>query len=445
MVITNDGTARLASQLHALTEIAKAITSPLDLPELLGAVMEIIISVLDQADAGAILLWDQTSGLLRAEAAFGYDLAILREMGLQSKELITGKVFDEGQARLFSASQEVAEAMANMRAANGMLTARSPGLRRERSEATPRCVLTAPITAGEQRLGVLVLETLDDAPSFAEGDLPFAQACADLIALAIERERLRVGANAPRADHMHSEAMATLSHELRMPLAAIKGYASALQMDEVHWSETQGREFLQLIEEACNDMEGMIHDILDSSLIEADQLNLELRPVRLPPVAQEIAVEVGQRSKIHHPVVDFAADFPTLEADPRWIKQVFRNILDNAVKYSPEGGLIVIKGEARPADVVVSISDQGIGIAPEDLIPLFEKYFRVRSAAAPPVPGTGLGLPIARAIVEAHGGRIWVESKVGEGTTIFFSLPREGSREKRNGCDGKQGARPDRG
>jgi signal transduction histidine kinase len=110
---------------------------------------------------------------------------------------------------------------------------------------------------------------------------------------------------------------------------------------------------------------------------------------------------------------------------------VLRNILDNAVKYSPNGGLIVIKGEARTIDVVVSVADQGIGISSEDLIPLFEKYSRVRSVSTLHVSGTGLGLPIARAIVEAHGGRIWVESKVGEGTTIFFSLPRNQSERRR--------------
>jgi len=134
---------------------------------------------------------------------------------------------------------------------------------------------------------------------------------------------------------------------------------------------------------------------------------------------------VQHRSGQHQLVVDFPADFPLLQADPRWIRQVLRNILDNAVKYSPDGGLIVLRGEPRRADVVVSVADQGIGISSEDVIPLFEKYFRVRSLSTLYVPGTGLGLPIARAIVEAHGGRIWVESKEGEGTTILFSLPRD--------------------
>ena len=383
MIVTNNGPTRLARELHALKAIAKAITSPLDLPELLDLVMKTINNVLEQADMGAIMLWDQPSGLFRPEAAFGYDLGTLREIGLQAGESITGKVFDEGQAHLLTTSKEVVEAMANMRPTNRSVMARSLG-----SEA--------PIAVGDEKLGVLVLETVDHSSKFTEHDLPFVQTLADLIALTIDRERLKVRADAVRearrAERTRSEVMATLSHELRMPLATIKGYATALLLDEVNWSEAKRKDFLELIEEACNDMEGMIQDILDSSMIEVDRLRIEYLPVYLPDIAREIAAEVQHRSKLHRSVVDFPTDFPIVGADPRWIKQVFRNILDNAVKYSPDGGLIVIKGETRNANIVVSISDQGIGISPEDLIPLFEKYFRVRSAATLHIPGTGLGL-----------------------------------------------------
>jgi len=313
--------------------------------------------------------------------------------------------------------------MANMRPYNQQVMMRSIG-----EDVLPQCAIAAPISAGEQRFGVLVLESIHRHKKFIRNDLPFVQTLADLIALAIDRARLEAKANAVRearqAEWMRSEVMAALSHELRMPLATIKGYTTALLLNELMWDEEKRMEFLRLIEEACNDMEGMLKDILDSSLIEVERLELECQPLRLHHIARDLATEIQQRSKTHMPVVDFPPEFPIVEADPRWIKQVFRNIIDNAVKYSPEGGLIVVKGEVRPADVVVSIADQGIGISPENLIPLFEKYFRVRSAASLHVSGTGLGLPIARAVVEAHGGRIWVESKVGEGTTVFFSLPR---------------------
>ena len=135
-----------------------------------------------------------------------------------------------------------------------------------------------------------------------------------------------------------------------------------------------------------------------------------------------MAEEIQRHTELHRILTDFPASFPIVEADPRWIKQVFRNVLENAVKYSPEGGLIIIHGEIRREDIVVRVADQGIGISPEDLIPLFEKYFRVRSTERLQVSGTGLGLPVARSIVEAHGGRIWAESQVNQGTTIYFSL-----------------------
>jgi signal transduction histidine kinase len=180
---------------------------------------------------------------------------------------------------------------------------------------------------------------------------------------------------------------------------------------------------LRLVDEETDNLERMVSDIMDASLIDIGRLNIEPQPVRLPILAEEVAQEIHLHSGEHNFVIDFPASFPIVDADPRRIRQVFLNIIDNAIKYSPKGGLIVIRGEVRPVDVVVSIADQGVGISPEDLIPLFDKYFRVKSPTGYHVPGTGLGLPVARAIVETHGGRIWAKSKVGEGTTLFFSIP----------------------
>jgi signal transduction histidine kinase len=170
-------------------------------------------------------------------------------------------------------------------------------------------------------------------------------------------------------------------------------------------------------------MQSMIMTILDSSLLDVNQLSIEAQPLRLEKVAHQVANEIQRETSSHRLIVDLSPTLPLVNADARWIKQVFRNILDNAVKYSPNGGLVVIHGEVRKEDVVISIADQGIGISPEDLIPIFEKYFRVRNHNTRTIPGTGLGLPIARAIVEVHGGRIWADSKLGQGTTVFFSLP----------------------
>jgi K+-sensing histidine kinase KdpD len=423
MLSKDNGYERFGKEYLALTEISKTLTSPLELQELLDAVMKKIVNVVEQADVGSIMLWDQSSGLFRPAAVFGFDLEIMKEMGLRAGESVTGKVFDEGQARLLCKPEEVAEAMADMRSFNREVFARSL-----RTSFLPRCVLAAPISVGEKKYGVLVLETLNGKAAFTESDLPFIQTLADLIALAIDRDYLEVQLDtvrdAQRTEFLRAELMAILSHELRIPLSAIKGYSTALQLDEVAWSKEKQQEFLNLIEDECDNMQVMLKEILDSSLIEVEQLTVERQPTRLPRIARDVVQEAQRRTEKHRIVVDFPPDFPIVEIDQRWIKQVFRNILENAIRYSPEGGLIVIRGETRSADVAISIADQGIGISPEDLIPIFEKYFRVRSAADYHVAGTGLGLPVARAIIEAHGGRIWIESKLGEGSTVFFSLPK---------------------
>jgi K+-sensing histidine kinase KdpD len=413
---------RLQREIYALTEVTKTLTLPLELPELLNAVIQKIIGVVEPAEVGAVMLWDQAAGLFRPCAVFGYDPEELSKLGLRAGESVTGKVFDEGAARLFKTPEQVASAMQDMRPSNRMAMARALG-----TGILPRCTLATPISVGGQKLGVLILETIQGSHVFSESDMPFVQTIADLIALAIDRDRLAAHADAVReerrAERLRSEILATLSHELRMPLTAIQGYSSALLMDEVDWSPEKRQEFLRMIEEESNNMQSMLTDILDSSLIEVDQFNIERQPARIPLIAREVSEEIQHRTVSHHFIVDFPEDFPILDVDPRWIKQVFRNILDNAVKYSPEGGLIVLRGEVRQANVVIIVADQGIGISPENLIPLFERYFRASSTANLHIPGTGLGLPVARAIVEAHGGRIWAESKLGEGTTIYFSLP----------------------
>jgi K+-sensing histidine kinase KdpD len=416
---------RRTRELHALTEVAKTLTAPLDLPTLLDAVMDKLTDVLDPAEVGAIMLWDESAGVFRPEATFGYDQIVMREMGLRAGESITGKVFDGESARLLTTPGEVAEAMADMRPAN-----RAAMTRALRSDNLPRCAIAAPLRVGDRRYGVLVLETLHGPAEFSESDVPLVQTLADLIALAIDRARLEAEAiavrDAQQADRLRSEVMATLSHEMRTPLGSIKGYATALLLDEVAWPDEKRSEFLRLIDEECDNLQTMISDILDSSLIDVGQLAIERQPVRLQHLAREVADEMQRRTETHRLVVDFPPDFPIVDVDPRRVKQVVRNILDNAIKYSPDGGLIVLRGEVRPKDVAVSISDQGVGISPEDLIPLFEKYFRVKAPTGYHVAGTGLGLPVARAIVEAHGGRIWAESKVGQGTTLYFSLPSAG-------------------
>jgi signal transduction histidine kinase len=219
--------------------------------------------------------------------------------------------------------------------------------------------------------------------------------------------------------------LSTLAHEMRTSLTAIKGCSTALLADEIALSPEARREFLQIIDQECDVLQELVHNLLESSRIDAGRLRLELQPVRLQRLVEGAIRETGQTPR-HHYVVELG-DVPIVDADPARIEQVLRNLLDNAVKYSPQGGMIVIRGERRQAEgqgeVVVSVADQGMGIAPEHLNRLFEKFFRVESEVGHRVSGTGLGLPIAQAIIEGHGGHIWAESKLGQGSTFYFTLP----------------------
>lgn len=415
----------VAHRLHVITEVAQTLAAYLELTELLQSVLDKITSVLEPAEFGVILFWDPSTRLLRPQAAAGpalRDRDAILAISLAEGESITGSAFADGEARLLSTPEEISKVMSNLHPAKRTAMIAGYGL-----DQMPKSVVAVPLRKDEHKYGVLVLETLHGPTCFSDDDLPFIQALADLIALEIDRARLdaeaAVAQQVQDEDRLRSEVMAALSHELRTPLASIKGYTTALMLDEVNWPEEKRQEFLRLIDEETDNLERMVSDMMDASLIDIGQLHIEPQPLRLPLLAEEVTREMQHHSSKHHIVVDFPADFPIVDADPRRIRQVFLNILDNAFKYSPEGGLIVVHGEVRPTDVVVSIADQGVGISPEDLIPLFDKYFRVKAPTGYHVPGTGLGLPVARAIVETHGGRIWAKSKVGEGTTLYFSIP----------------------
>ncbi|MBN1887955.1 MAG: hypothetical protein JW850_08180 [Thermoflexales bacterium] len=227
-------------------------------------------------------------------------------------------------------------------------------------------------------------------------------------------------------DQLRADILSAISHELRTPLASIKGYATALLLDEVEWDEAHRREFLHCIDEECDKLEEIVRDFLDAARIEAGRLEIEFQPVMLERLVQAEVETVSHSTTIHRFVLDFPPGFPLVDADPLRIGQVLHNLLDNAVKYSPQGGLVVVRGVVQDEQVVVSVSDQGVGIAPQDLSQLFDHFFRVKTPTGHHVAGSGLGLPISQSIVESHSGRIWAESQVGQGTTLYFSLPRLG-------------------
>ncbi len=224
-----------------------------------------------------------------------------------------------------------------------------------------------------------------------------------------------------RLEGLRTEILATLSHEMRTPLAGIKGYVTALLREDVDWDKQIQTEFLQVISDESDKLEHMIKNILDMTAAETGTLNVEKRPTLLPRLVAQVVSKITLGKGKHRFILNFSPNFPVMFADPIAIEQVFYNLLDNSVKYSQPGSLIVVTGRVSGDTVTVSVADQGQGISPEHLNRLFEKYFRVKHGEG----GVGLGLPIARQIIEQHGGRIWAESVLGKGTTVTFTLPLE--------------------
>ncbi|MCX6028954.1 MAG: ATP-binding protein [Chloroflexi bacterium] len=409
-------------RLATMFKIARILAAEHDLDRMVPQLLSCLIDTLAAADAGVLMLYASVEGILTVRAAQGYDLDAFRQIRLAPGESMTGKAFLTGQAELYATPETTAAAMDNMTPPNRAIFARAAS-----GVTKPLSAVVLPLITNQTRVGVLLLENLHQPCSFTPDDLTFLKPIADLLALSIENTRLREELEAVRslseANRLKAEVISTLAHELRTPLTSIKGYSTALLMEEASFGPETQREFLQIIDEECDVLQDLIHDLLESSIIDAGFLKLEVQPVLLSRLAMAATEEFSHVSQRHRFVVDFPPRVPVVDADPRRVTQVLRNLLDNAVKYSPDGGLIVVRGEVREREVVVSVADQGEGIAPEHLNRLFEKFFRIKSGLGRHVVGTGLGLPIARTIVESHGGRIWAESQLGRGTTLSFTIP----------------------
>jgi PAS domain S-box-containing protein len=224
------------------------------------------------------------------------------------------------------------------------------------------------------------------------------------------------------ADEIKATFISIVSHELRTPVALIKGYASTLRRDDAKWDKATISDSLQVIEEEADRLSKMIDDLLDASRLQAGGLSLNRADVSLPSLASRVIERFAAQSPKHHLVTDFPEKFPVILADETRVEQVLANLVSNALKYAPEGE-IKISGQARPEQVIVCVSDEGPGIEAKDLPHIFDRFYR-STTAVKQTKGAGLGLYLARAIVEAHGGRIWADTSTGAGARICFSLPR---------------------
>jgi len=288
-------------------------------------------------------------------------------------------------------------------------------------------VLALPMQQQQQLLGVIYVFRYVDAGGFSDRDLHVLDVFARQAAGALQQGRATADmlAEKTRLEEMQSTFVSIVSHELQTPVAIIKSYAATLAREDATWSAETIQRVSRNIEEECDRLHRLITDLLDLSRIQAGRVAMRVGSVDLPQIAAEVVDQLSPRSPRHSLRVSFARDFPLVRGDADQLRRALFNLVQNAVKYSPDGGEVLVAGEVPSGSaVLVRVIDHGVGIAPGEEERIFERFHRTDNRLSRTTAGVGLGLYITRNIVEGHGGRIWAESAgPGRGSTFNLLLP----------------------
>ena len=282
----------------------------------------------------------------------------------------------------------------------------------------PRSCVSVPLSAGGKVMGALALYASESGRRFGASDLALVEELGRRAALAVENARLFQEAEA--ATRARDQMLGIVAHDLRNPLGTIKMAAGLL--DEGLAADSTPRRHVAIVRRAVDRMNRLIGDLLDAKRMENGQLTVEPQPVAALLLLTEAMDMLRGMASAHQLelVLDASPDLPSVMADPNRIQQVLSNLVGNAIKFTPPRGCITMKGETAMGGVRFAICDTGPGILPEQLPNVFAQFWQ---ASKTDRRGIGLGLAIAKGIVEAHGGKIWVESTVGAGATFYFTLP----------------------
>jgi GAF domain-containing protein len=291
-----------------------------------------------------------------------------------------------------------------------------------------RSLLVVPMLRGDEVLGTVGVARAEVGP-FRDQEIGLLQTFANQAVIAIDNVRLfnelqLANRDLKAASQHKSEFLANMSHELRTPLNAIIGFSEVLGERMFGELNEKQDEYLKDINASGQHLLSLINDILDLSKIEAGRMELELTDFNLPATLDNALTLVRERAGRRGIALGLTIDerLEQIRADERKLRQVVLNLLSNAIKFTPEGGRIEVRAVPLDGIVEISVSDTGVGIAPEDQEAIFEEFRQVGTAAKK-VEGTGLGLALSRKFVELHGGRIWVKSQTGAGSTFTFTIP----------------------
>jgi signal transduction histidine kinase len=417
---TNELT-RSVSELKALGEVGQAVSSTLDLETVLTRIVSHAVQ-LSGTDGGAIYEYDEQSEEFLLRATDHMEEELINALRANPPRIGDGVV---GRA---AASREPAQVPNILEE-----RAYAPRMRQMLERYGFRASLAVPLLREERIIGGLVVRRKSTG-EFRPEVIELLKTFATQSVLAIQNARLfreieEKSKQIEAANRHKSEFLANMSHELRTPLNAIIGFSEVLGERMFGELNEKQAEYTDDILTSGRHLLSLINEILDLSKVEAGRMELELAKFDLPLAIDNARTFVRERATKHGINLDVTVDERLGEfvGDERKIKQVLLNLLSNAVKFTPEGGRIGINARKADVSVEISVSDTGIGIAPEDQARIFEEFRQVGDDHAHKREGTGLGLTLAKKFVELHGGKIWVESEVGKGSTFSFTLPERSS------------------
>jgi signal transduction histidine kinase len=423
--------ARSVEELKALGEVGRAVSSTLDMQTVLTTIVS-RAAQLSGAYGGTIFEYDEAAEEFRLTAAYNIESEQLDALRAAPIRLGDGAMGRAAVARapvqvpdILDESGTVLPRMREVLVRSGYRSLLAIPLLQEDVEGR----LSADAT-GEQRIVGGLVVWRREVGEFPLEILNLLQTFATQSVLAIQNARLfrEIEAKSHQlevANRHKSEFLANMSHELRTPLNAIIGFSEVLLERMFGEVNAKQEEYLRDILASGRHLLSLINDILDLSKVEAGRMELELDRFDLPAALENTLTLVRERASRHAIALEVGID-PALGevvADERKLKQIVLNLLSNAVKFTPEGGRIALAAALADGSVEIAVSDTGIGIAPEDQERIFEEFRQVGSDYVRKREGTGLGLALTRRFVELHGGRIWVKSTPGQGSTFTFTLP----------------------
>jgi signal transduction histidine kinase len=407
---------RSVGELRALSEVGQAISSTLNLDTVLATIVSRAVE-LSRADGGSMYEYDEAAEEFSLRASYKLDdpdIALRREIRLRKGEGATGRMaITHEPVQLPDISSE------------GAYDSR---LREALLRTGARAVLAVPLLREDHFIGSLVVSR--NTPGlFPTGTVELLKTFATQSALAIQNARLfreieEKSRQLEVASQHKSEFLANMSHELRTPLNSIIGFSEVLSDRLFGELNEKQEEYLKDIYASGTHLLSLINDILDLSKIEAGRMELELTDFHLPQAIDNAVMLVRERAGRRSIALQTSIDerLGEVRADERKIRQVVLNLLSNAIKFTPEGGRIELRAVPGDGSVEVSVSDTGVGIGPEDQEAVFEEFRQVGTADKK-AEGTGLGLTLCRKFIELHGGKIWVKSQLGVGSTFTFTIP----------------------